>query len=381
MPPASANIVRIAVAIFRLRVTLDNEIDAFISLLAKVYRASPNTVTAYRGDLRCFSRFVGDVTFDSITADQIRKYLAQIPHRSTRQRRLAAIKRFFRHLEITRRLANPTRTMRMPKRDRHLPAVLSEKEIAKLIGRREPTKDDRAGWRDRALLETMYSSGLRVGEAVALNWDDIDRETGMVMVRHGKGDKARLVPIGEPAVAALDRWHQLARQGGSRKAVFLNFRGGQRLTSRGAQLVVKARASRAGIQTVVTPHIFRHSFATHLLIHGADLRSDSGDARARQFIDDADLYASRRGEPETGVRARSPAGVTGIRDPTISHTDGRTCMSEETNNTAGVDSPPANAPERTRLAPAERCDAWQLAKLDAALRAHDAALDNRKQAA
>jgi integrase len=83
-------------------------------------------------------------------------------------------------------------------------------EIEKLIGAREPLKDDRAGWRDRALIETMYSLGPRVGEAVALNWADIDRETGMLTVRQGKGDKARLIPVGEPAVYALDRWRPLA---------------------------------------------------------------------------------------------------------------------------------------------------------------------------
>ena len=255
--------------------TLETEARSFLSALAKVYRASPHTLSAYRGDLADFSRFLGNaVAVEAITADQVRKYSAQIPNRATRQRRLAGIKRFFRYLEITHgSIANPVRAMRLPKRDRRLPAVLSEKEIAALIGRREPEKSDRAGWRDRALIETMYSSGLRVSEAVALNWSDIDRETGMLMVRHGKGNKARLIPVGEPAIYALDRWRQLAPRGGSRKAIFLNFRDGQRLTSRGAQLIVKEQAAQGGIQSRVTPHVFRHSFATHMLVHGADLRS------------------------------------------------------------------------------------------------------------
>ncbi len=123
---------------------------------------------------------MGDVDIESITPERIRTYLVRVPSRATRQRRLAAIKRFFRHLEIVRRMPNPVRKMRYPKRDWRLPAVLSEKEIDKLIGEREPCKDDRAGWRDRALIETMYPSGLRVSEAVALNWGDIDRETGMI---------------------------------------------------------------------------------------------------------------------------------------------------------------------------------------------------------
>jgi integrase/recombinase XerC len=150
-------------------VTLETEIRSFLSALANVYRASPNTIAAYRGDLHALSRFLGDVDVESITPECIRAYLVRVPSRATRQRRLAAIKRFFHHLEIIRHLPNPVRKMRYPKRDRRLPAVLSEKEIDKLIGRCEPGKDDLAGWRDRALIETMYSSGLRVSEAVALN--------------------------------------------------------------------------------------------------------------------------------------------------------------------------------------------------------------------
>jgi len=199
-----------------------------------------------------------------------------VPNRSTRQRRLGGgIKGFFRHLEITCGLANPVRGMRLAKRDKRLPVALSEDEVVVLIGKR-PAKEDRAGWRDRSLIETLYSCGLRVSEAVALDWSDIDRDTGMLMVRHGKGDKWRTVPIGEPALDALDRWRRLAPRNGSREAaIFLNFRDrdGHRLTARGAQLIVKDRAARAGIRTRVTPHVFRHSFATHLLVRGADLVS------------------------------------------------------------------------------------------------------------
>jgi site-specific recombinase XerD len=251
---------------------LASEINSFLPVLAKVYRAAPNTSETYRHCLFKFARFLGDVNVESITPDGIWTYLAHVPNRSTRQLHVAAIKRFFRHLEITRRLANPVRTLRYPKRDKRLPAVLSEEEIKQLIGH-EPKRDDRAGWRDRALIETLYSSGLRIGEAVALNWGDVDRESDMVTIHHGKGDKFRVVPIGEVALDALERWRALAPRGGSNRAIFLNFRDGQRLTSRGAQVAVKGRAAKAGIQTPVTPHTFRHTFATHLLVRGADLRS------------------------------------------------------------------------------------------------------------
>jgi len=227
-----------------MSIELVGEISAFLSALAQVYRARPNTVAAYRGDLADFSRFLGDLAVETITADQIRKYVARIPNRSTRQRRLAGIKRLFRHLEITRRLDNPTRRMRLPKRDRRLPSVLSEKEVEQLIGEQWPKDNDRPDWRDRALVETLYPCGLRAGEAVALNWSDIDAEMAMVRILHGKGDKFRLVPIGEVALDALDRWRRLTRSNGSSQPVFINFRGGRRLTSRGLQLMVKQRAAR-----------------------------------------------------------------------------------------------------------------------------------------
>jgi integrase len=170
----------------------------------------------------------------------------------------------------------------------------------------------------------VYSSGLRVSEAVALNWDDIDRETGMLIVRHGKGDKARLISVGEPVVYALDRWCQLTPRGGSAKAIFLNLRGGPAADSRGAQLIIRDRAARAGIQTRVTPHTFRHSFATHMLIHGADLRSIQEMLGHASFVDQADLRAPGHGPSEAGLRASAPAG---LRDRQLPHDFGTGCFS------------------------------------------------------
>jgi site-specific recombinase XerD len=115
-----------------------------------------------------------------------------------RQRRLAGVKRFFDWLEVTgRRPLNPLRCMLLPKGDKRLPTVPSEEEVVALIGD-QPAKDDAADWRGRALIEILYSSGMRASETVALNWADIDREVAMVLIRHGKGDKWRSVPIGEP---------------------------------------------------------------------------------------------------------------------------------------------------------------------------------------
>jgi len=116
--------------------------------------------------------------------------------------------------------------MGLPKRDRRLPSVLSENEVEQVIGDRRPKDNERAGWRDPCLVETLYSCGLRAGEVVARNWSDIDAEMAMVQIRHGKGDKFCLVPIGEVALDALDRWHRLTRSNGSSQPIFINFRGG-----------------------------------------------------------------------------------------------------------------------------------------------------------
>ena len=136
----------------------------------------------------------------------------------------------------------------------------------------EAAEGDRAGWRNRAIAETLYSSGLRIGELVALDWADLDLEMGMLRVRHGKGNKERIVPIGEPAIKALSGWRRQMPADGRGGAIFTNLRGG-RLTTRSVELIVERLLAWSGIANRITPHGLRHSFATHLLDHGADLRS------------------------------------------------------------------------------------------------------------
>ena len=130
-----------------------------------------------------------------------------------------------------------------------------------------------AALRDRAIFETLYSSGLRVGELVGLNWRDIDEELGMVMIRAGKGNKDRLVPLGEPALDALKKWKTAMPIAWEHDGpVITNLRGG-RLTTRSVEMILQRRIEAAGISAGVTPHGLRHSFATHMLGNGADLRS------------------------------------------------------------------------------------------------------------
>jgi integrase/recombinase XerC len=263
-----------------------DEIAAFVATLAKVLRASANTVQSYRRDLLSFRQFLLDraaarqarceeISVSEIQADHIRAYLTHLMRhasRATAQRHLSAIKAFFRHREVAFGAGNPTRGLRSPRREKYLPSILQEPEVTALIGD-APGENDRAGWRDRAMAETLYSSGLRISELVALNWSDLDLEMGMVRVRHGKGNKERVVPIGEPALAALAQWRRhLPAENGPHGPIFTNLRGA-RITTRSIELIVARLLARSGVPNRITPHGLRHSFATHLLDHGADLRS------------------------------------------------------------------------------------------------------------
>jgi integrase/recombinase XerC len=263
-----------------------DEIEAFVASLSKVLRASANTVKSYRRDLLSFRAFLmergaaanperTEVCVAAIEADHIRGYLTYLMKRATRataQRHLAAIKTFFRQREVIAAASNPSRGLRSPRREKHLPAILRENEVAQLIGD-PPVEGDRAGFRDRAMAETLYSSGLRISELVALNWADLDLEMGLLRVRHGKGNKERIVPIGEPAIEALHAWRaNMPVDSGPGGAIFTNLRGA-RITTRSVETIVGRLLARSGVQNRITPHGLRHSFATHLLDHGADLRS------------------------------------------------------------------------------------------------------------
>jgi integrase/recombinase XerC len=263
------------------------EVEAFAAALKKASRAADNTVTSYRRDLLAFRSFlleraalvgrrIDEIEVASITADHVRSYLAELMKnqaaRATVQRRLSAIKAFFRYRETTLGAASPARSIRSPKNVRGLPSILQEDEVRRLL---EVSAEDTtpAAIRDRAIFETLYSSGLRVGELVGLDWRDIDEELGMVMVRAGKGNKDRLVPLGEPALDALKKWKTAMPIAWEPDGpVITNLRGG-RLTTRSVEMILQRRIEAAGLNASVTPHGLRHSFATHMLGNGADLRS------------------------------------------------------------------------------------------------------------
>lgn len=198
---------------------------------------------------------------------------------SSRRERMAAVRHFFAWAVAARLLiADPAASVRIEKRSRWQPAnVISEAEMAKLLD--VPDRKTPSGLRDRALFELMYSTGLRCGEVSALDLGDVDLTDGTVFVRYGKGAKQRTVPIGASAIDAVKQYVTLARPLLLRhpriQALFLiaNCRGkGARLGEGGIVWIVHRAAAKAGIQQRVTPHTFRHSFATHLLRAGADLR-------------------------------------------------------------------------------------------------------------
>jgi integrase/recombinase XerC len=265
------------------------EIEAFAAALGKASRAADNTVSNYRRDLCDFRRFLleraaalnpggEEIDHQAITTDHIRGYLSEAMKtlsRATVQRRLFAIKAFFRWRETmaaSASPANPARALRSPRTQRRLPAILPEDDVRRLI---EADRENAspAALRDRAILEALYSSGLRVSELTGLNWRDVDDEVGMVLVRSGKGNKDRMVPIGEPALDALKAWRRAMPKAWELDGpVITNLRGG-RLTTRAVENILARRIIAAGLGTSITPHGLRHCFATHLLDAGADLRS------------------------------------------------------------------------------------------------------------
>ena len=253
---------------------MDAAVGSFLEYLGVERGASPHTLRSYATDLTEFIGFLDAEKIEGLAAADtraVRAFLAHLHQRrlskATIARKLAAIRSCFRFLARRGALeVNPARQVRSPRLGRRLPSVLPKDEATQLLDAApEPTA---AGARDRALLELLYASGLRVAEGCGLDVDDLDEARRTVRVL-GKGDKERVVPVGETALEALDAY--LAMRGRQRGPLFVNARGG-RLTPRSAHRIVKRMARRAGISQRVTPHTLRHSFATHMLGEGADLR-------------------------------------------------------------------------------------------------------------
>ena len=253
----------------------DPELDGFLALLAT--RRAPRTVDAYRRDLAQLAAWrQGPV--GQTTTEELERWLAEMRAAglaaTTVARRVAALRTFFRHqMLLGARDDNPAAALKLPRRARTLPRTLSPAEAERLIEAAGGTTP--RAMRDRALVELMYGSGLRVSEATGLHRRSIDLEDRLVRAL-GKGSKERVVPLGRPAVDALRRYIAMGRPHldcRNRPELFLNARGGP-LSRAGAFLILRRLAEKAGLEPQrVHPHLLRHSFATHLLEGGADLRS------------------------------------------------------------------------------------------------------------
>jgi integrase/recombinase XerD len=250
-------------------------VESFLALAAA--RLAPRTVEAYRRDLADLERRLGSPPAEA-TADQLAAYVAQLRAdglaATTIARRVAALRSFYRHqVLLGARPDNPAAELELPRRRRALPKTLSPGEVERLIDAATGTTP--RSLRDRALVELLYGAGLRVGEAVGLERVSIDLEQRLVRCI-GKGSKERVVPIGREAVDALRRYLARGRpylDKRHRPELFLNAQGGA-LTRAGAFLILRRLAAAAGLEPErVHPHLLRHSFATHLLEGGADLRS------------------------------------------------------------------------------------------------------------
>jgi integrase/recombinase XerC len=258
----------------------DEALDGFLAYGRAVRNLSPHTLEAYGGDLSRMCAFLdraGVRDVRKVDVIVLRRFLAEETDRGlakTSIARLAAsVRSFFKWLHRERTvLANPAATLRAPKKRRTLPEPLTKGEMERLLA--APAKDGWIGARGVAVLEVLYSAGIRVGELHRLDLDDVDLGRGVLHVK-GKRKKERLAFLGPTARRSLERWlalRQVEFGASSDAAVFLNNRG-RRLSVRGAERVVDGQLKRAGLAGRGTPHTLRHSFATHMLDAGADLRS------------------------------------------------------------------------------------------------------------
>jgi len=253
--------------------------DRFLHRLAVQRGYSANTLRAYGTDLRMFEEFLRQRGRDieQASVHDVRGFVASMQMRgmarSTLARRTAAVRSFYKYLQRQGfKKSNPMSALRSPRREQRLPSFLTLRQVEELLD--TPDVSTWIGRRDVAMLEMLYGGGLRVGELVGLNRRDVDMADGMLRVR-GKGKKERIVPAGSCAVAAVRTYLSDWRDGPPRRdanALFLNAREGTRITTRSVRRIIGRYAVMAGLDPKISPHSLRHSFATHMLTNGADLR-------------------------------------------------------------------------------------------------------------
>jgi integrase/recombinase XerC len=276
--------IETSIAVFILVRTMDKYLSSFEEFLSSERNYSKHTIKAYLTDLKEFSLVLkdmdlissdtGDIDFKRLDETPIRAYISKLYNKNKKvsiSRKIASIRTFFEFLIRRGDLkSNSAKLVPTPKAEKRLPTFLTVDEVIKLV--EAPGSDNALESRDRAILELLYSSGLRVSELVGINLNELDFESMSVKVL-GKGSKERIVPLGSKAFSAIENY--LKRRLDLKPKddyLFVNSRGG-RLTTRSVDRIVKKYAVIAGIPKNISPHVLRHTFATHLLGGGADLRA------------------------------------------------------------------------------------------------------------
>ena len=258
---------------------MEEQLNLFFGFLENDKKVSNNTLQSYRRDLKQFEKYIAEngKDYSKVTDEEIKtyiKYMQEIGKKpSTISRGLASIRSFYQYEVKNKKIENdPTEGIQSPKIEKRVPSVLTSNEVALLL--EQPKNVDLKGTRDKAMLEFAYATGMRVTEIISLNIEDVDLERGYATCRNGK--KERTVPLGNISLKALKDYVQNARdvmiKDKNEKALFVNVNG-QRLTRQGFWKIIKYYKEQAHIEKDITPHVLRHSFATHLLQNGADLKS------------------------------------------------------------------------------------------------------------
>ena len=258
---------------------MEEQLNLFFGFLENDKKVSNNTLQSYRRDLKQFEKYIAEngKDYSKVTDEEIKtyiKYMQEIGKKpSTISRGLASIRSFYQYEVKNKKVENdPTEGIQSPKIEKRVPSVLTSNEVALLL--EQPKDVDLKGIRDKAMLEFAYATGMRVTEIISLNIDDINLEQGYARCTNGK--RTRTIPLGNMSLKALKEYILNARnimiKDENEKALFVNVNG-QRLTRQGFWKIIKYYKEQAHIEKDITPHVLRHSFATHLLQNGADLKS------------------------------------------------------------------------------------------------------------
>jgi integrase/recombinase XerC len=257
---------------------MQKQLFDFINYLKNEKNVSPHTSRSYRSDLEQLFEFLGKTNLAEVDHQALRQFIAHLMAQKVKKtsiaRKLSAIRTFFKYLNREGILTtNPARLVATPRREKRLPAVLTADDAQRLMNApgADNNDDKHALLRDRAVLETLYSTGIRASELIGINQEDIDHHEHLIRIR-GKGRKERIVPIGARALAAIKAYVAESVQNAEDHALFKG-PSGKRLTPRTVQRILENYRKQLGLLQKASPHTLRHSFATHMLESGADLRA------------------------------------------------------------------------------------------------------------